>query len=464
MKIIVYLGHPAHFHLYKNVIQNLKNDGHTVEVLIKKKENLEQLLQNSGIPYHNILREGRKDTKLGMAFGAIKRIWRELVFCIKEKPDLLTGTSVENSYVGPLLRIPVVYCGEDDADVIPLQAKICYPGASVVLTPDSCDDGQWNGKTTKYPSYHELAYLHPNHFKASKQIVKEQGINPDKPYAIMRFVKLKANHDDNIKGINKEVALRLIELMKPHLDIYITSERPLEPELEPYRIQINPIYMHDVMAFASLYIGDSQTMAAEAGVLGVPFVRFNDFVGRIGYLRELEDDYQLGIGIHASPLNDEENKNNKNTAYADINIDKKNTHSTPAMSDGPRDLERNHPQALTSELTAPVDASTPNLLPDEQHVECLQKCDVPSFENDKNNSTATCRNIPLSGTEALYEAVEKLMALSEEERKRIYGERVKKMLEEKIDYAKFLTWFIENYPASAESTRKADKAFWKQFK
>ena len=42
------------------------------------------------------------------------------------------------------------------------------------------------------------------------------------------------------------------------------------------------------MAFASLYIGDSQTMAAEAGVLGVPFVRFNDFVGRIGYLRELE--------------------------------------------------------------------------------------------------------------------------------------------------------------------------------
>ena len=42
----------------------------------------------------------------------------------------------------------------------------------------------------------------------------------------------------------------------------------------------NATDMHHVMAFASLYIGDSQTMAAEAGVLGVPFVRFNDFVGR----------------------------------------------------------------------------------------------------------------------------------------------------------------------------------------
>jgi predicted glycosyltransferase len=54
------------------------------------------------------------------------------------------------------------------------------------------------------------------------------------------------------------------------------------------------------MAYATLYIGDSQTMAAEAGVLGVPFVRYNDFVGRIGYLNELENKYQLGFGIKAS--------------------------------------------------------------------------------------------------------------------------------------------------------------------
>ena len=380
MKVLVYLGHPAHFHLYKNVIKNLKNDGHEVDVLIKKKENLEQLLQNSGIPYHNILREGRKDTKLGMGLGALKRMWRELVFCIKQKPDLLTGTSVENSYVGPLLRIPVVYCGEDDAHVIPLQAKVCYPGASVVLTPDTCDDGKWAKKTTKYPSYHELAYLHPNHFTPSADIVRQQGINPDKPYAIMRFVKLKANHDDHIKGINKEVALRLIEIMNPHMDIYITSERELEPELEPYRIKINPIYMHDVMAFASLYIGDSQTMAMEACTMGVPSIRFNDFVGRIGVMAELEDGnllgekvpcYNLGIGIKASET---------------------------------------------------------------------------------------------GAVEKLYKAVEEIVAMPEKERLATWKERKDQMLADKIDYAKFLTWLIENYPVSANEAKQADKEFWKKFK
>ena len=74
--------------------------------------------------------------------------------------------------------------------------------------------------------------------------------------------------------------------------------------MDQYRIAINPLDIHHVMAFAGLYIGDSQTMAAEAGVLGVPFVRFNDFVGRIGYLNELENKYKLGFGIKP----DEEDK------------------------------------------------------------------------------------------------------------------------------------------------------------
>ena len=140
------------------------------------------------------------------------------------------------------------------------------------------------------------------------------------------------------------------------------------------------------MVFASLYIGDSQTMSAEAGVLGVPFVRFNDFVGRIGYLRELEDTYELGYGIHATPL----------TADSPIR-----------RADG---------------LAQP------------------------------------------SGVEALYERVEQLVATPAEERKATFQSRREKMLSDKIDCAKFLTWFIENYPQSVDAVRMADKSFWEKFK
>ena len=207
-----------------------------------------------------------------------------------------------------------------------------------------------------------------------------------KPYFILRFASLNAHHDSGIKGINTEIAQRLIDILSPHGRIYITSERPLEPQFEQYRIKINPLDMHHVMAFASLYIGDSQTMAAEAGVLGVPFVRFNDFVGRIGYLRELEDVYELGYGIHATQLKSEE-------------------------------------------LIRRADGS-----------------------------------VQPSGTEALYKAVEQLVAMDAAERRALYQQRRQKMLSDKIDCAKFLTWFIENYPQSAEQTRKADISFWDRFK
>ncbi len=388
MKILVYLGHPAHFYLYKNAIINWREHGHTVEILIKKKDILQQLLDNQGWTYHNILSEGRKSNKIGMALGVIKRALRQNQFCAQFGPDIMTGTSVENSIIGPLRHIPVVNCNEDDAAVVPLYAKLSYPGADAILNPVVCNSGKWDAKATKYPSYQELAYLHPNHFTADKTVVEGYGIDTTKPYFVMRFASLKAHHDDGVKGINTEIAQRLIDILSPHGQIYITSERELESQFEPYRIRINPLDMHHVMAFASLYIGDSQTMAAEAGVLGTPFVRFNDFVGRIGYLQELEDVYQLGYGVHATPLNED---------------------STIRRNDG---------------------------------------------------------SLQPSGTEALYDAVEQLVTMPADERKALYNARREKMLSEKIDYAKYLTWFIENYPASQQQTRanQENTAFWEQFK
>ena len=127
---------------------------------------------------------------------------------------------------------------------------------------------------------------------------------------------------------------------------------------------------------------------------------------RLGHTREAAEngDEWWNKDVEALVDNDrwESNKNTQNTAYADINKENKNTHSTPAMSDGPRGLERNHPQVLTSELAAPVDANTPNLLPDEQHVECLQKC-ASLTKNDKNKGVSELVSEGISGLEEMAE-------------------------------------------------------------
>ena len=168
--------------------------------------------------------------------------------------------------------------------------------ADTILCPEVCRTTKFDKKSIKYQSYHELAYLHPNHFKPNLKKATSY-IDNKNPYFIIRFAKLFAHHDDGIQGINSEVAAELINILKPHGNIYITSERTLEAKFEKYRISIPAKDIHHVMAHAKFYIGDSQTMAAESGVLGIPFIRFNDFVGRISYLEELENKYKLGFGI-----------------------------------------------------------------------------------------------------------------------------------------------------------------------
>lgn len=296
MKILFHLGHPAHFHLFKNVISRLKRADYQTHVLIKEKDVLKSLLNHSGIAYQNILPEGKSEGKVGMIKDLFNRGRRLISYCKEQKPDLLIGTSADISYVGKYLNIPAVNVQEDDASVVPLHAWIAYPWATDILSPVSCDNGRWQKKTTTYQGYHELAYLHPDHFTSNKDIVQKY-IDPCIPFFVLRFARLHAHHDEGIRGINDQLALKLIKRIKPYGNVVITSERELSPELEPYRSAINPIDIHHFLACAKVVIGDSQTMSAEAGVLGTPYIRFNDFVGKIGYLKELEEKYELGYGI-----------------------------------------------------------------------------------------------------------------------------------------------------------------------
>lgn len=299
MNILVQLSHPAHFHLYKNAARNLMDKGHQVHILIKSKDILEDILVSSGLPYHNILKVAHRKSKFGILWDMLVRDWKIMRFSQKHKIDLLTGSTPEVAHIGWLLRKYSVNTGEDDAAVVPAFEKMTAPFMQTCLSPVSCYNGKYEKKTVHYEGFQKLAYLHPNQFTPDISVVRKYGINPDSPYFIMRFAKLNAHHDKGVSGINTEIAQKLIDILSPIGRVFITSERELEPQFEKYRLQINPLDIHHVMAFATLYLGDSQSMAVEAAMLGIPSLRFNDFVGpkRIGVLVELEEKYKLTYGI-----------------------------------------------------------------------------------------------------------------------------------------------------------------------
>ena len=79
--------------------------------------------------------------------------------------------------------------------------------------------------------------------------------------------------------------------------VYISSEKELSEPYCSYQLASPVDLIHHIMDFASFLVCDSQSMAVEAAMLGVPSIRFNDFAGKISVLEELEHKYGLTYGI-----------------------------------------------------------------------------------------------------------------------------------------------------------------------
>jgi len=300
MKYFFLLNHPAHFHLFKNVIKNLRANGHLCFIYIRPKDVLENLLREESLDYE-ILTIPPKERKfiIGSSItGLLKKEYKLSKQVLKHKPNLLIGTDWAIVHVGRLFNIPSLVFNEDDTLATP-ENKIFYPFAKTLILPECCDKGMWSKKRVSYNGYHELAYLHPNHFTPDNIVVNEK-LGTAKPFIIIRLVKLTASHDVGKKGLGLSIILELIIKYEKDYDFLISMEDKTIPELEKYRFRFNLNLMHHFIANAALVISDSQTMIAEAAVLGTPSVRFNDFVGKIGYLEELEHKYELTYGIQTN--------------------------------------------------------------------------------------------------------------------------------------------------------------------
>ena len=253
------LGHPAHFHMFKHTMRALKEHGHRVVVVIRPKDVLEQLCVNEGLEYLKVGSRPDKGGRLARAAVVVQRTVEIARIVHKEKPCMLIGSDGVMAYLGTLFHTPSFEFFDDDYDIIKLYAWAFFPFYSDLVCPNITNAGRWVKKKTGYEGYQKLAYLHPNTFSPNKTMV-EKYFPIDKPYFLLRFAKLNAHHDGGIGGINTTVGQHLVDMLLPHGDVYITSERKLEPQFEKYRLHINPTDIHHVLAFADMYIGDSQSM------------------------------------------------------------------------------------------------------------------------------------------------------------------------------------------------------------
>lgn len=346
MNILFDINHPAHVHLLRNAYFLLTASGHRVMVVVKEIPSAMRLLDLYGIPYTNI---GKKDDAL-MKKGLDQLAYdRRLLRLVRELGiEMGVGSSINIAHVSKLSKMKSIILDDDDDEVEPLFVKFGHPFADTILSP--ADTPRRSKKTVYVNAYHELAYLHPNRFTPDPSVLDDAGVTKGEPYFIMRFNAFKAHHDVGVVGLTIENKRRLVKYLSSKGKVFITTERDIDDEFKPYQLEVSPEKAHSLMYYATMLVGDSQTMTSEAAVLGTPAIRCNTFVGRIHYLEEEEHEYGLTYGYR------------------------------PEQSE---------------EMFAKIEEllSMPNL-------------------------------------------------------KEEWQIRRQKMLSEKIDYARFLTWFIENYPES----------------
>jgi predicted glycosyltransferase len=305
MKILFSLNHPAHYHLFKHSSAILQKLGHKTVFVIKSKDILGQLLVSENVPFHILTKKRVGHSKIAvLAKGVIDILiqnYKLFLYCRKYCPDLMAGTDYSITHVGKVLGIKTLVFNEDDYDVNKLFCRLAYPFATTIISPFICGVGKYTHKKIGYDGYQKLAYLHPKRFKPDINIVRNYFDSKGR-FFLIRLVRFAAGHDIemNHSGISIRVLENLVSLLEGFGEVYITSESKIPGALEKNTLRIDPKDIHHLLAFAELFIADSQSMIVEASVLGTPCIRFNSFVGKISVLEELQDKYKLAIGIHVN--------------------------------------------------------------------------------------------------------------------------------------------------------------------
>lgn len=291
MRALFDLTHPAHVHLFKHAIRELAADGHAVRVTAREKDVTTQLLDAYDIEHTVLSTKGDRTYELATEWTL--RALRTTRFALDFEPDVVV------SHLNPTAVQAATVAGADsvvfnDQEASAMLARLAAPLTAAYCTPSTYRAARGRPHR-RYDGFHELAYLHPNRFEPDADSLVEHGVDPDDHYAVLRFVSWGAHHDVNQKGLSNQAKRRLIEMLESSGNVYITAERELPREFDAYRLPVPPELVHQLLYHANLYVGDSQTMATEAAVLGTPAVRSNSFAGDgdMSNFVELEQRYEL---------------------------------------------------------------------------------------------------------------------------------------------------------------------------
>ena len=288
MRYLFEVGHPAEVHCFRHTIVNLKTKGHQVIVAARDKDITLPLLKAYNIDHVPL---GRNyPAKMAKIWSLLVNNFKLLRLIHQFKPDLVVSFfSPYAAQAGKLMRKQVI--GFHDTEHASLAIAITRPFTDCLVVPESYRLQFNKPVPIRFKGYFELAYLHPNHFQPDATVRDLLGVEEGGKYVLLRFVSHSPVHDRGVQGMANDKKVWLVNQLKSHARVFISSETPLPEPLKPYQLNIPAHKIHHALFYASLFLGESATMTSEAAVLGTPAIFL--YPCELGYIQDQKDRYQM---------------------------------------------------------------------------------------------------------------------------------------------------------------------------
>jgi len=284
MRILIEAHHPAHIHFFKRIIAKLQEAGHVCRMVARDRDVMVDLLQ--ACPWMKAI--GLTKAAMGAAnrFPLVelpRRHFEVARTICRFKPHL--ALSLMGSYSQFAMAFGIPNWIFTDSEFQKFNHAIAHPFATRLYTP-RCFYKDLGAKHIRYPSYHELAFLHPDHFKPDEGVLR--WLEQDEPggYVLLRLSAWDTFHDAGKAGLGEAAAPLLRWLEREGRPFFVIPEGgKLPPEWESRRFPAPPHKLHDALAFARLVVTEGASTASEAVCLGAPVIYVNSTAPR-GYLED----------------------------------------------------------------------------------------------------------------------------------------------------------------------------------
>lgn len=272
MKIWFDLTNSPHVHFFREMIEELKNEGHEILITSRDAANTVDLMKLYGIEYHLI--GGFYGKKIShKVMGNIKRV-RELIKFIKdEHVDVgISQSSFTSAIAGYFAHVPTIYTNDNEHA---WGNKVSFIFAKHIFIPEFIPVNKITNllvhkkKVSQYPGVKEGIYLwhkYLNSARPNASTLRTKIFYRPEPY-FAQYYRGKTNVlDDSLVDLKSKYEIIILPRDATQANHYNDSR------FDGITVCEKPLTFDEIARECRLFIGAGGTMTREMAVIGIPTI------------------------------------------------------------------------------------------------------------------------------------------------------------------------------------------------